>query len=73
MQRRRAPFEAPIVVLGAGAVGGTVGGGLLLAGHEVVFVDPWFQNVERIRRRGLSLTVDGERREWFAERAVVSD
>jgi len=59
-------FRAPVVVLGSGAVGGTVGGGLLLGGHDVLFVDPWFQNVETIRRRGLSLTIDGERRELQA-------
>jgi 2-dehydropantoate 2-reductase len=62
----QATLRAPVVVLGAGAVGGTVGGGLLLGRHEVVFVDPWFQNVETIRRRGLALTVDGERRELQA-------
>jgi 2-dehydropantoate 2-reductase len=47
--------------LGVGAIGGTTGGGLLRAGQSVVLVDPWFENIEIIRRRGLAVTLDGER------------
>jgi 2-dehydropantoate 2-reductase len=50
-----------ILVVGVGAIGGTTAAGLLRAGREVVLVDGWFENVEAIRRRGLALTLDGER------------
>ncbi len=50
-----------VAVVAVGAVGGTVAGGLLAAGHEITLVDSWFENVETIRRNGLSLTRDGER------------
>lgn len=42
-----------IGIFGCGAVGGVVAGHLARAGREVVAVDPWFQNVEAIRRDGL--------------------
>ncbi len=44
-----------IVFVGAGAVGGYVGGHLARAGHDVTFVDPWWQHVERMKREGLHL------------------
>ena len=50
-----------------GAVGGTTAGGLLHAGHRVILVDPWYENVEAIRRRGLAVTVDGARHELPAQ------
>jgi 2-dehydropantoate 2-reductase len=46
------------LVLGVGAIGATTGGGMLLAGGSAVLVDTWFENVETIRRRGLTLTLD---------------
>jgi 2-dehydropantoate 2-reductase len=42
-----------IAVLGCGAIGGVIAGHLARAGREVVGVDPWFDQVERIRRDGL--------------------
>ena len=45
-----------IVVVGAGAVGGYVGGQLARAGENVTLVDPWPQHVEAIRSDGLRLS-----------------
>ncbi len=50
-----------IAIIGAGAVGGYVGGRLALAGEDVTLVDPWPEHVEAIRARGLQLSgADGE-------------
>lgn len=45
-----------IVIVGAGAVGGYVGGHLARAGEDVALVDPWPEHVEAIRARGLRLS-----------------
>ncbi len=45
-----------IAFMGAGAVGGYVGGHLADFGHDVVLIDPWPEHVETIRARGLSLS-----------------
>jgi 2-dehydropantoate 2-reductase len=52
-------LAGPVLVVGVGAIGGTTAGGLLRAGRDVTLIDPWYQNVEAIRRRGLRVTVDG--------------
>jgi 2-dehydropantoate 2-reductase len=52
--------------VGAGAVGGYVGGHLHRLGHDVTLIDPWPEHIEAIRKRGLELTGVTE-----AERAVV--
>ena len=44
-----------IAVIGAGAVGGYVGGHLIRLGHDVVLIDPWPEHVEAIRAHGLEL------------------
>ena len=44
-----------IAFVGAGAVGGYVGGHLARAGHDVTLIDPWFEHVAAIKRRGLQL------------------
>ncbi len=44
-----------IAIAGTGAVGGTTGAYLRRAGHDVLLVDGWHQNVETIRRDGLAL------------------
>src|SRR5690242_21829916 len=44
-----------IAIVGCGALGGYVGGSLAHLGHDVTFVDPWPENVETIRARGLEL------------------
>jgi len=44
-----------IAVMGAGAVGGYVGGHLSRLGHDVTLIDPWPEHVETIRAKGLDL------------------
>src|SRR5687767_7988619 len=44
-----------IAVVGAGALGGYVGGSLAHLGHDVTLIDPWPENVETIRAKGLEL------------------
>jgi len=44
-----------IAVVGAGALGGYVGGSLAHLGHDVTLIDPWPEHVETIRARGLEL------------------
>src|SRR5262249_35646023 len=43
------------VMLGAGAIGGVVGGQLAKAGFDVLFVDPLREHAEAINRNGLHL------------------
>jgi 2-dehydropantoate 2-reductase len=50
-----------VVVVGAGAMGGSYGGLLALAGHQVGLIDAWAEHVAAIRREGLRL--DGVRGE----------
>ena len=44
-----------IAIVGAGALGGYVGGSLAHLGHDVTLIDPWPENVETIRTKGLEL------------------
>jgi len=44
-----------IAVIGAGAVGGYVGGLMAQAGHDITFVDPWPEHVAAIREHGLAI------------------
>lgn len=44
-----------LAVVGAGAIGGTVGAALARAGHEVVFVDVVPEHVEAINERGIRI------------------
>lgn len=44
-----------VAVVGAGAVGGWVGGQLARAGLDVVLIDAWPDHVEALRRRGIEL------------------
>ena len=46
-----------ITVIGAGAMGGSFGGLLAVAGHEVDLIDTWDDHVAAIMRDGLQ--VDG--------------
>ena len=47
---------ARIVIVGAGAVGAYAGGYMAAAGEDVTFVDPWPENVEALRSRGLTIS-----------------
>jgi 2-dehydropantoate 2-reductase len=44
-----------LVFVGAGAIGSYLGGHLARAGHDVTLIDPWAEQVEAIRRNGLSV------------------
>lgn len=46
----------PILIWGAGAIGGTIGAYLARAGHDVTFVDVVADHVAEIRDRGLRIT-----------------
>lgn len=48
-------MTAPVIIWGAGAVGGTVGTYLHRAGHPVVLVDAAADHVARIREHGLRI------------------
>src|SRR5258708_30323990 len=45
-----------IAFVGAGALGGYVGGYFAHAGQDVTLIDPWPEHIETIRRHGLALT-----------------
>ena len=45
-----------MVVMGAGAVGGYIGGHLARAGYRVSLVDAWAEHVEQIKAHGIRLT-----------------
>ena len=49
-----------IAVLGAGAIGGVIGGYLCRAGADVTFIDTWPAHVDQIRRHGLKITAQEE-------------
>jgi len=45
-----------IVFVGAGALGGYVGGHLTRAGNDVTLIDPWPEHVETMRKHGIQLS-----------------
>src|SRR6058998_1610979 len=45
-----------ILFVGAGAIGSYIGSFLSRAGHDVTMVDPWADQVETIRKKGISVT-----------------
>ena len=45
-----------IVIIGAGAIGGVVGGMLSKAGRDVTLVDQWPEHVELMKARGIKLS-----------------
>ncbi len=48
-------MQKRIAIVGAGALGGYVGGTLARLGHDVTLIDPWPEHIEIIRARGLEL------------------
>ena len=51
------PLMSPrILFIGAGAIGSYLGAFLSRSGHDVTLVDPWPEQVEAIRARGISVT-----------------
>ena len=53
------PFEK-LAVLGAGAIGSTIGGYLTRAGRDITLIDLWPAHVEEMRRGGLKVTAQDE-------------
>ncbi len=51
--------ELRIAVVGAGAVGGYIGGKLAAAGQDVRLIDSWVAHIEKIRSDGLRITEPG--------------
>ena len=49
------PAKKNIAIVGAGALGGHVGGYLARQGERITFIDMWPENVETIRRNGITL------------------
>jgi 2-dehydropantoate 2-reductase len=49
-----------IAVFGVGAIGGTIGGYLTRAGHDVTLIDQWGEHVEKMKRDGLRVTASDE-------------
>lgn len=49
-------LSQPIVIWGAGAMGGSIGAWLHRAGHEVLFVDTDKEHVAAIREHGIRIT-----------------
>jgi len=47
--------SGPIVIWGAGAIGGSLGAAFIRAGHEVVFVDQAADHVAAINAQGLRI------------------
>ena len=45
-----------IAIVGAGAVGGYVGGTLLNAGFRITFIDPWNDHVDHICKHGITIS-----------------
>lgn len=54
-----------IVMLGAGALGSTIGGTLAMANNEVYFVDMWKEHVDKINAQGLHMT--DETNDWYVK------
>ena len=48
-------LRAPILIWGAGAIGGSLGAGFIRAGHDVVFVDNVAAHVDAINNYGLRI------------------
>lgn len=49
-----------IAVLGTGANGASIGADLTKAGHDVVLIDQWPENVEAMRKQGIRIEMPGE-------------
>ena len=68
-----------IAVVGAGAVGGYLGGHLARTGNDVTLIDPWPEHVEAIRKHGLKLSgmtdeesLHGQRSDHAPHRGAVA-
>ena len=50
------PAPSPLVIWGAGAMGGSIGAALVKAGRSVLFVDKDREHVQAMNLRGLCIT-----------------
>ena len=48
--------RSKLAIVGAGAVGGYLGGHLARTGQDVTLIDPWPEHIETIRRQGIHLS-----------------
>ena len=53
---KNSAMKKRIAFIGAGAIGGYVGGQLARNGHDVTLIDPWPAHIEAIRANGLEIT-----------------
>jgi 2-dehydropantoate 2-reductase len=53
-------MKKKIVIFGAGAVGGYVGGQLAQAGEDILLIDPWSEHIDCINKEGLHLSTPAE-------------
>lgn len=53
-----------IAIMGTGAVGAYAGAHMARAGEDVTFIDPWPENVEKMRRDGLTVSHLRDVPEW---------
>jgi len=53
-------MEKKIVVLGAGAIGGSVGADLTQAGHDVILVDQWPAHIDAMKSDGLRVIMSDQ-------------
>ena len=65
--------ELRVAIVGAGAVGGYIGGKLAAAGHDVRLIDSWVEHIEKIRRDGLRITEPGGASHVEVEALHLSD
>src|SRR5687767_4255228 len=65
--------DVRVAIVGAGAVGGYIGGKLAAAGHDVRLIDSWVAHIEKIRRDGLRITEPGSSATVRVEALHVSD
>jgi 2-dehydropantoate 2-reductase len=49
-----------IAIIGAGAMGATIGGYFCLGGADVIFVDPYREHINKINADGLRMDINGE-------------
>ena len=60
-----------IVMLGAGALGSTIGGTLAIGGNDVHFVDMWQEHVDLINKDGLHMTKKTGMSGWTQEQLPI--
>ena len=53
-------MDKKIAVLGAGAIGGSIGADLTLAGQDVVLIDGWAAHVEVMKAHGLRVALPAQ-------------